>query len=239
MKKFKFVPKKTLYEDDAQQVSQETDNQQNNSEEQSKQTVNGKSLESNEQYMKICEYGTNLEQKYSQDSASQQKLINAAIEAAANKPSNCEYDHVQTNEQVISAKLRLLEIQHNFENARYQNEKKKLQLCQQLAQVANENARKEMLPDKISNLSESELEQHKIYVDQLIFEGMPIENTQQMFSVFEHSTLAYGKDRYGEFAICVDKEDLIMLHEMLVGCGYPYPRVVDTIQPQLYQSGVI
>ena len=242
MKKYKYIYNsktrhfiKKLYEDDnnVNQNSTEQQNQQQNQQNQNTSTEQqslGKSIESNPDIQKINQELTDLKTKYENDLNTQNKLLNAAKIAAANKTTIGTFDPVMTDTNVLN----ILKTINNLNRQYYTNscniEDKRLTLLNQMSQM-KENYYK--IPDKYKGLNESNIHTAKIYMKNLINDNQILKGMVDFKRVFKDTNLLYGKDRDGYFIVALDSEDFNQATEALEEVGYLRDDILDTIMPQV------
>lgn len=224
---------KKLNEDDnntnqEQQTNGQTsqDNQQNVS----TGTVTGQTIESNPDMQKLNQEIFTIKQKYDSDINTQNKLLNAAKQAASKKTEIGTYDPVMTDPTVIAImkKINVLNRQYYTNMCNYED--KKIALLTKMSTM-KENYYK--VPDKYKGLNESNIHTAKIYMKNLINDDQILKGMVDFKHVFQNTNLLYGKDKQGYFIVALDSEDFNQATDALEEVGYLRDEILDTIMPQV------
>lgn len=217
---------------DTNQDSSTNNNTSTNSDTSTSQTTY-KSVETDETIQGLNTKIQQLDQKFQQDLATQQKLLIAAKNNAANnKTTTGIYDPIETNSNVINImkKINDMEKQNAIQKATLVDQK-----IQQLQKLASTNESYYKIPEKYKGLNESNLHTAKIYMKDLIVpdEDHILKGMVDFKRAFKDTSLLYGKDRDGYFVVAVDADDFTQLTDTLEETGYLRDEIIDTIMPQV------
>lgn len=233
-----------ILEDDStsQDTTQSTEND-------SKETsTENKSIETNADIQAINSELADVNKKYDEQKASendsyaknkqtQTNLLNSAMSAV--KDAAGEYDNVQTNKDVLTAKSTLneLELKHTqaickieLDHAQsvYNLEKKRIDVLRSLTNESYIG-----LPGKYKHLNESNVHNAKIYLDVLVGEDQLITSMPDFKNAFKDSELVYGKDKKGYYCLCIDREDFEKLYAVMNQVGYGRDDVFSVVMSQV------
>lgn len=213
-----------------QQQNQNQQNQQNTSTGTTTETPKGQSIDSNPDMQKLNQEFFLLKTKYDNDINTQNKLLNAAKQAASKKTEIGPYDPVMTDTNVINImkKINMLNRQFYINSCNYED--KKIALLTKLSQL-KENYYK--IPEKYKGLNESNIHTAKIYMKNLIDQDHILKGMVDFKRVFKDTNLLYGKDREGYFIVALDSDDFNQATEALEEVGYLRDEILDTIMPQV------
>lgn len=230
-----------------QQQQQNVQQEQNKSVEQNEkiQQINVELDAENKRYAAQKQTVTNT---YNVQKQSAQDILTAATDAASDSDMTSLYDKVATSRDVIAAKKKILDLDMKFaedinnielNHARKVNtiENNRLQI---LSQLNNEGFLR--LPEKYHFLNESNVQQAKIYLNNLVRneDDFIIRDMNGFKRVFKDSELVYGKDKTGYYVLCVDTDDFNKLYGTMEEAGYLRDEIFSTVMPQvLDRSGML
>lgn len=230
-----------------QQQQQNVQQEQNKSVEQNEkiQQINVELDAENKRYAAQKQTVTNT---YNVQKQSAQDILTAATDAASDSDTTSLYDKVATSRDVIAAKKKILDLDMKFaedinnielNHARKVNtiENNRLQI---LSQLNNEGFLR--LPEKYHFLNESNVQQAKIYLNNLVRneDDFIIRDMNGFKRVFKDSELVYGKDKTGYYVLCVDTDDFNKLYGTMEEAGYLRDEIFSTVMPQvLDRSGML
>ena len=185
---------------------------------------------------------------YNSQKQSAQDILTAATDAASDSDTESLYDKVATSRDVIAARKKILDLDMKFaedinnielNHARKVNtiENNRLQI---LSRMNNEGFLR--LPEKYHFLNESNVQQAKIYLNNLVRndDDFIIRDMNGFKRVFKDSDMVYGKDKTGYYVLCVDTDDFNKLYNTMEEAGYLRDEIFSTVMPQvLDRSGML
>ena len=185
---------------------------------------------------------------YNSQKQAAQDILTAATDAASDSDTESLYDKVATSRDVIAARKKILDLDMKFaedinnielNHARKVNtiENNRLQI---LSRMNNEGFLR--LPEKYHFLNESNVQQAKIYLNNLVRndDDFIIRDMNGFKRVFKDSDMVYGKDKTGYYVLCVDTDDFNKLYNTMEEAGYLRDEIFSTVMPQvLDRSGML
>lgn len=185
---------------------------------------------------------------YNSQKQAAQDILTAATDAASDSDTESLYDKVATSRDVIAARKKILDLDMKFaedinnielNHARKVNtiENNRLQI---LSRMNNEGFLR--LPEKYRFLNESNVQQAKIYLNNLVRndDDFIIRDMNGFKRVFKDSDMVYGKDKTGYYVLCVDTDDFNKLYNTMEEAGYLRDEIFSTVMPQvLDRSGML
>lgn len=232
--KSKKLIKKHILNEDENTGNVTTDNvqQQNQQEQQNQQqaTPQSQSLLDNKDLQSIQVQLNNREKKYQEDLQAQQKLLQVAQVNATKKGYSGPYDPAQVDIDVLNIQKKINDLNKQYAIDKANLEDKRINVLKQLGTT---NERWYNLPEKYKGLNESNIDNVKVYLNNIFSRQTSIDDFK---NIFENTSLLYGKDRYGYFTVVIDDEDIGMITEALTAVGYTKDQVLYTIMPQVFEK---
>ena len=196
------------------------------------------SVHSNQSYEQLDQQIQMEKKKFDTDIAAlKQKLAQAKTKAATSSSATGDYDHVMTDNTVLSIQKQILDRTKQYNDKDYTLQSSKIKLLQTLAtaKATKESASERIFKKYNGVINESNIHTAKIYMNNLIAnDDMHIlKNMHDFKSALKTSDLLYGKDQNGYFIICVDQQDFDRMYDSLQEVGYLRDQIIDTVMPQL------
>lgn len=212
---------------------QQQDNQKNS--EQNNEIKSFKSVESDETIMNLTKTLNDKKSVYDREMAALNTQLAAAKNQVASKVNDEQsggYDPVATNPDILSLENKILTKKTEYNTFEANIMRQILARKKQLSAI--KEAKDLNMPDKLVYLiNESAVSKCKIYITDLIGEGMPIFNKYSMNRCFKNTNLIYGKDRNKYFVVLVDEDDVNELYDALISVGYEKEDIQTVILSQL------
>lgn len=185
---------------------------------------------------------TDLNARHSREAASLDQRLNAAkqaVQAALDGNGagqyTSAYDPTEVDQNVISIENQKLSSEKAYQDQMFSLNQQLLARKKALAAMTEANA---VLPEKMHNISESTLNNNKIFLKSILYKDGPysevVNNMAAFNRLFKESGLLYGKDRkQGYYVICIDKDDFEILVKTLQCIGVPKREIMSEVMPQL------